>query len=309
MAVIVANKTGETDGPAFQFLQKINSYIPVVLVSRSNNFVFNEALHDLKAYVLVSFVEYGWNRTFKDTHVFGKNTDKFSDIFNGEEWSKFDSFVKTNPPALYFQREILKKDVSDWLLPIDYPCWHVVPESVSKEEFDARPINVFNFWGRSNELRLKFQAEVWMNAYEKGGAVCDNIYQLNAFLKEESSPNKWVSLHIPHYARIEVQNILAFNGLSKLSVSMPGAGKVCFRHVESSLNSVMVTEDNDTAFSHEWIDGENCIKYKGETPTADLNYALKHYDLYPIYLKGIENCKKYQVNNYIPFLEKLINGE
>ena len=137
--------------------------------------------------------------------------------------------------------------------------------------------------------------------------MCDNLYYLNPFLQEESNPRKFVTVNVPHYARQPIENILAVNGLSKLSVSMRGSGRKCFRHAESPSNSVMITEANDLAWQFDWVDGVNCIKFFDIF--HDINKALENPNLYEIYVEGVNNANKYHYTNYFPHINKIIKDK
>lgn len=309
--VYVADANGSTDGTAYKFLQMIPADIPIVLVSRVLDYKFNESLLHLKGkkWILVDFIEFGWQWN-GDAHHWGVNTANF-DFLSGVEWERIDNFIASNSPAMAFKRELLKKDVTDICQPIEYPGWTNPYPVNTKEEFDARPIDVFNFWGRSHEARVQLHGDIWKGASAGGYSVCDNIYYFNEFMKEEKG-RKWVSFWMPHYGRTDISNILAINGLSKLSMSLPGAGVKCFRSTgESPVNSVMVCKEDDLAWSYPWVDSENCFKFEdfgGEINT--IKFALTDKRLYEIYREGIATADKYRVNNYInnyilPLINKL----
>lgn len=291
--------------PEMNVIKGIKSDIPLVLVTRLDDFVFNEELRELKEWVMIDLCEYGWDAPdFIDTHLFGKNTEEYWWRFGSDEWRRFDGWVGSNPPKLYFKRELLKKDITDTILPIDYPSYIRVENPMTKEQYNARPINAFHFFGRSHEDRIKAHCDFWLS----GAAVCDNIYYINNFIQKEESGNKWVSLHIPHYERIDISNILAVNNLSKLSLSMAGSGKKCYRHSESSINSLMVLEKTNMAWQFDWVDGKNCFEYISN-PVSTIKKALSEPEkLYDIYCAGIENARNYQIDNYTRHLEKIING-
>jgi len=292
--------------PEHRVFENVKSDIPLVLITRLDNFEFNDQLLGLKEYVLCDYCEYEWDKSdFKDTHVFGKNTDDFAYRFPGEEWIKFDNWVKENPPKLYIKRELLAKDATDWLASSTYPCYNSPFQIQTKEEFNARPIELFHYFGRSHEARIWFQS----NAYkEHGVTLVDNLYYLQGYLNEGIHKHLWVSVNIPHFARLPLEQLLAFNNLSKLSLSMPGCGKTCFRHSEAPINSVMVMEDSGISFPFPWIHGENCIMYKGDDTIPAIKEALQRDDLYDIYLRGIENIDKYRISNYNLYLENLIKA-
>lgn len=290
--------------PEMRVISGVKSDIPLVLVTVLDNYQFNPELLNLKEYCLIDFCEYEWDKSdFTDTHIFGKNTNDFAYRFKGGEWEKFDKWVAANSPKIYFKRELLKKDATDWLQPIEYPFYGQIPEIQTKEEYDARLINVFHYFGRSHEARIKAHADFWLS----GAAICDSIYQFNDFITKEESKNKWVSLHIPHYSRIDISHLMAINGMSKLGLSMPGAGKKCFRTAEVSSNSLMIMEHSNMAWQFDWIDGVNYIGYKHK-PVTVIKNALDNADtLHPIYVACVENARNYQFDNYTKHLEKIIN--
>lgn len=303
MPVIVADENSITDGSAFELLCQVRSDVPIVLVAWAENFKFNKALLAIENYVLVCFCEYGWDHNLTDTHIWGKNTEHFP-RYCSEGYRELDEWVKSNPPKLMLKRELLKKDTSDTIKPIEYPCRHKTFQQ-TKEEFDARVFSVFNYWGRSHEKRLTLHGNIWVEAGRHGYSVCDNLYQLQHFVHEHG--DKWVTLHIPHYSRIPMEELLQVNGNSKISISFPGAGKKCFRHGESSLNSVMALEKSDLAWSYDWNE-TNSIQFEIGNEIPTIIEALKRDDLYDIYLAGTSNCENYQIGNYVSkYLEPLIN--
>jgi hypothetical protein len=298
MSVILANKNPTTDGSAFDLLSHVKSDVPIVLVSKADNFVFNEELLRLDKYVLACYVEYGWNWNFITSHIWGENTGLFMDAFDkNEEYLKFDDFVQKNPPILQFKRELFAPDVRDNVLPIEYAARFEPAPIESREYFNGRPIDVFFSWGLSNEKRKWLHADIWKESSKYGYSVCDNLYHLHKFLVEERS-KKWITANIPHYARVEMDKILYINGLSKISISPDGAGK-CFRHGESPLNAVMATPHNGLAWSYPWIDLNNCIVYREGYAVQEIADMLKRKELYDIYVAGVENARNYYLPNYV----------
>lgn len=322
--IVSPDKELKMDGTALRIAELINSKYPIIPLTRINDFIFNTELLKLKEYILLDYCEYGANDwDHKETHIFGKNTGRFQYAFNSDEWYKFDEFVMNNPPLLHFKRELLQKDVIHNLLPVEYPCFYTGYPTLSRTDFDNKPLEVFFSWGHSNESRRMLHGEIWKNAAKKGYSVCDNIYYFNKFMEEETNPHKWVTMNIPHYGRQDLTNILTINGAAKLSLSLWGAGVKCFRSSESPINSVMVLPMDDLAWTYEWISGINCVRIPLETDLDSLRgitdevatntietleTALKCENLYNIYLNGLNTIEKYRVNNYIPYLEKLINN-
>lgn len=296
--IVSPDVNGDMDGSVLRIAREINSPIPIVPITRIEGFKFNPQLLELDKYILLDYSELWWNTENIDTHLFGKNTSDYPEIYKGEEWQKFDEFVKNNEPQIYFKRELLKKDATDKIMVIDYPCWTSPDKVQTKEEFDARPVKCFFYWGRSSEYRVKLHADIWLNSSKNNTAICDNLFYLNAFLNEERCPNKWVTVNIAHYSRQPIETILSVNVISKLSISIKGSGRKCFRHVESPTNSVMVMDRDDLAWAYDWVDGENCLKINN-TSIDEINELTHRNDLYDIYLKGMENIDKYRIENYI----------
>jgi len=318
--IITADKN-RTDNPALDMLRKVSSKYPILLLARSENLDFNPDVLRLigKPYIIADYIENGWDWDRKETLIVGKNCEKFPNVCqNG--WGQLEQFIKDNPPLLYFKRELLAKDKTDKLLPIEYVNLQPLFPTQTKEEFNARPISVFHYWGRSSDSRLMAHAEFWRNAARKGYSVCDNIYYFNNFMQDEvNQPNKWVTMNIPHYNRVEMKHILEINGLSKLSLSLPGAGVKCFRNCGESLcNSVMVMPDDNLSWSYPFVNNVNCIQFpignnvtgvEKEWPIIEaIENALKNTTIYEIYIQGLEAAKYYQISNYIKnYLEPIIN--
>lgn len=313
--MIVSPHIGQgIDGTAWRICEQINSKLPIVPITRIENFKFNTDLFfRITDYILVDYVEYGWDwdSAKTGTHFFGKNTKDFPQ-FNTEEWAKFDEWVANNPPKIYFKRELLKKDIQPNVHPIDYPCWlNELPPIQTKEEFNARPINLFWFWGRSHEDRLRLHSDIWMYGANKGAAICDNLFYLQKFLEEEKNPNRIITVNIPHYHRMPIEAILSVNGISKISAALPGAGVKTFRGTgESPVNSIVLMKKDGMAYSYEWKNNYNCLMFDEFGSELDvMEQGLANPYLYEIYCKGVENCKNYLIKNYTTnYIEKIINA-
>jgi len=304
--IITADKNHVTDA-AYHTLNNINANCPVVMVNWVENFFFNDALLNIKDYILICYCEYGydWNMDKSGTHIWGKNSELFSRYYSGD-WVKFDSWVKENPPKLLLKRELLKEDVSDRVKPIEYFSNVNEFPLQTEQEFNSRPVNCYQYWGRSNEERIRIHGEIWLHAYKKGFQPCDNIYYVNNYLTEDKG-EKWITLWIPHYARIEVNELMKVNNMSKLSLSWAGAGFKCFRTAEAPTCSVMVMHKNNYSWSFDWNE-TNCILVDKGEEIEGIEKALQRNDLYEVYKNGVENSKKYLTHNYLPYIENLINN-
>lgn len=309
--IVSPDKKGTIDPVVYSILIHIETDVPLVPITRLQDFKFNESLLRLDKYVIVDYSEFDWNFDWSNgTPMFGNKFNQ--EKFPGDEWKRFNDFVLKTPPVLTFQRELLAEDVTDTILPIEFPNWHPPFPIDTKEQYDARPIEVFNFWGHSHEDRVQLHSDIWEGVLSGGYSLCDNIYHLDAFMREQQG-KKWVSLYMPHYSRVEIKNILAINGLSKLSLSLPGAGLKCFRSTgESGANSTIVMRPDELAWTYPFIDGWNCIKVKKGEEIERMKEALQYDDLYNIYLECINTTNKYYypdyIKNYIkPAIEKAIS--
>jgi hypothetical protein len=311
--VLVADSLKRTDGLAYRMLQLFNSELPLVLVSWVDNFSFNGELLKLEKfkYILFDFCEFGWEWDGENGHLFGSGTEHKHQKFKTDEWKKFDEFVTLNPPLKYFCRELTKTDASEYYLPIEYPSFFY-PQLQSKEDYEKRPLEVFFNWGLSNPIRPIFHGNIWKYSDKYGYIVCDSFNNLNGFIVHESNPKKWLTVNTPHYSRMPIEEVLKVNSLSKLSLSLWGAGKKCFRSSESPLNSVMVLLDDNLEWTHKWDHGFNCLRLPSFSYPLDklvefINESLGRKDLYDIYSNGVETVKKYSINEYVFHIEKLIN--
>jgi hypothetical protein len=314
MRIITCDKK-ITDGTMHRILQHLETDIPILLLSKVDDLDFNEEVLSLegKKFVVIDVIEEGWNVEIKESLVLGRN--KLHNL-KGEGWIRLDAFLAQNKPYLYLKRELLAKDVAENIIPIEYPSITPLLPAQTREEFNNRPISVFHYWGRSHEARLIQHGLFWVNAAIKGYAVCDNVYYFNNFMAEEQNSNKWVSFNIPHWARIDICELLKINGMSKLGLSLPGCGIKCFRTTEIINNSVIIMPEDELAYSYPLVHGKNCLRFPinsvdGVSKEWDvinpIEAALKRDDLYDIYLAGLEAAKWYQVDNYLKWIESLIN--
>ncbi len=320
-ASTLTSSKDRNDGVAYKMCEMIDTDAHILLISRQEELNFNENILGLKGvpYVIIDYIENGWDVNFDETLVIGKNTEKFNFLY-GEGWKRLHDFVAAHSPILYFKRELLQKDVSDWLLPIEYPNWQPDYPLQLREQFNNRAIQVLNYWGRSHEARLMLHGEIWKNAARKGYTVCDNIYQFNHFMHhEKDNKNKWLSFHIPFYDRCDINEIMKINAISKLSISLFGCGRKCFRNTgESIVNSICVMPEDGLAYSYPFEHGVNCIKFSINDDITGLKNewdvigaceeALKRDDLYDIYLESKKAADWYRADNYLRYLSDLINN-
>lgn len=316
------------DPPVFTILSHLGmvSYsacdVVIVPITRLNDYKFNKKLYDIKKpWVLVDFCEYGWDWDRLETHQWGKNSEAFS--LTGNEWRSFDRFVWNNPPILTFKRELLEKDRTDNLIPIEYPCLYNIPPAESKEAFDSRPLDLIHYWGHSHEARVNLHCHMFLDQGMYNYYLVDKFENIEGAIQHESHRNIWASVYVPYFSRIDMNQVLTYNGMSKLSLSLPGAGVKCFRHSESPLNSIMVKQQDNLAWSYPWNGGENCINLHIPNTLAQIRGRYIHDELgniyletqrlglYDIYLEGLKNIGNYHITTYrdnyiIPSIEKAL---
>lgn len=334
-AIVSPDKKGTIDPPVFNILTHFpnlttleDADVLLMPITRLNNFEFNtELLNNKKPYILFDYCEYGandWDRT--GTHIFGINTVFFPG-FESSEWMEFDAWVKGSKPVVYFKRELLKIHMKDNRHPIEYPCYFPPTEIQSREQFDARPLEVLFNWGHSHESRVNLHANIFLNAGRIGYHLIDNIYHIVGAINEVNGSRKiWASILTPSHSRFPLSRIIDLQSGAKITVSLPGAGVKCFRHSEAPVNSIMFMQEDNLAWSFPWIKGENCLKVdigedfesiKGSNGCPEIAILeLLHLhpdtlDLYQIYLQGLDNIDRYRIGRYLeeyvlPLIEKAI---
>lgn len=307
--------------------------VVLVPITRLDNFEFNTELWSLlkgKPWVLIDYCEYGWDWDRKETHFFGlDNINPHGccqfPAFNSKEWWHIDAFMHKNPPIVYFKRELLEKDRTSNIHPIEYPCFYPDEYPIqSQEEFDARPIEVISYWGLSHEVRMNVHGSMFNLSGKLGYYMIDNWYNIEKAFKNESNPKKWASIYCPHFSRIDMREVIQAQSMSKMTLSLEGAGIKCFRHAEAPINSVMVLRDDTLAWSYPWVHNYNCIRLKsgdnieaikgtnaGREIVEQINSHTNREDLYDIYLRGYDNMSFYRLNRYlisyvIPIIKKAL---
>ena len=302
--IISPDKNLQIDPVVFDIIKHIKSEIPIVPITRVENFQFNPDLLNLDRYILIDMEELGWDWDMQSTHFYGRTPYL---TLENDEWETFDHFVRDRQPLLYFKRELLSKDVRKNISPIEFPAFNPIPEPQTKEEFNKRLLQVSQIWGLSHEGRKRIHGQVWQDAGKHNYIVCDNVLNVNAFLNRETHPNKWLSAYVPWYARYEMSTVLGITGTSKISTSWAGAGRKCFRHTEASVNSVMAMWDDGIEWTYPWIDNVNCIKCEEGKEIDTIAEALRNPYLYDIYREGIKTAELYHLPNYIKYIESKIN--
>lgn len=280
----------------------------VVPVSTFADYRFNPKLRDIKKpWVLLDYTELEWNYfdLGNTTLLFGQNAKECRWL--NPHWHPLHDFVREHPPIVHFKRELLEEDECDNIFPIDWPCALEVPAPQTEQEFEERPIEVFNCFGYSHPARPLLHADIFRGIVEHGLGVISEAGHFNDYFKSPSA-RTWVSIFAPHYARIPIATIQWYQERSKLSVSLPGCGRKCFRMAESPVGSIMALRHDGMAYSYAWEEGRNCIRLNSGDDFFDLDMAIRHRgSMYEIYLASQETIRKYQTKTYVQdYVTKII---
>jgi hypothetical protein len=271
--------------------------VVLVTVSYFDDFKSTRSLWSItKPWVLVDFMEYGAAWSQESTHLFGDGNLPANLV--GQEWAMLDRCIEGNPPILTLKRELLNKDVCLRVKPIEFPCYLPPYPANTREQFNTRPLEVFHCWGLSHESRQRLHGEIFEYAYDLGIELLSDWNQWQGFFATPRG-RTWASIYSPHYVRVPISQVMEWNGQAKVSVSLPGNGVKCFRHVESPVNSVMMMHRDDIAWSFPWTHGHNCLRCPSGCEFAALLTAMERDDLYDIYLRGLETVDRYRGARYV----------
>jgi hypothetical protein len=285
----------------------------VVPVSFYGDYQFRRDLPTIignKKWVMADFMELGLEWPFDgtvDTHVFGRNSANFPRMA-GQETMRLDAFVRDHPPLVYLKRELLAREHSDWLVPIEFPAYLPLPPLQSKEEFDSRPVEAFHFWGLSSRVRPVLHGDIFRHSYDEGYEIISDWHQWHGYFSDKRG-RTWASIHAPHFCRVGIEHIQHYLHRSKISVSLPGAGYHCFRGSEALMGSIPAYQHTAVGWSYPFKHGENCIELRPGFEWEDLHEATQREDLYDIYVEAQKAAAFYQSANYvnnhiIPSIEK-----
>jgi len=264
----------------------------------------------------VPVIIFDHTETFADDFFLG-----FSELPDISPYKPLDQALRLLPVKAYFKRELTVEANRTWSLPIPlYPIdWtlNVIqcgPVAVdTSEEYNARPIDIFMSWGYSSESRPKLMGELLRRAGEFSAHFVLTEEDLDRALVEKRE-RIFALLFTPHYRRIHISKIIDWQSKAKISVSMFGAGKKCFRHAEASYNSLMAQQQPDAVqWSYPWIAGTNCIQLPegnrlGQTAwepeeTVAVNWLFnalrcEQGKLFPVYVQCVQNNRHYLNSTY-----------
>lgn len=275
----------------------------IVPISYYHDYEFRRDLRSIigsDPWCLIDYTELGldwdvWSGV--DSMVLGRNVLNFLRVAN-KEWLALNDLVRDNPPKVYFKRELLAREQTDWLVPVDFPCYLPLPAIETKEQFDTRPLDAFTFWGLSHPARPRLHGEIFKQAYDHGYEVLSQFGHWHGHFYDPRG-RTWAAIHAPHFDRKPIEDVMHFNHRSKISVSLPGAGYSCFRDTEAPVGSIPAFWHMPLARAFPWIHGRNCIDLRPTEEWRDLYDATKRDDLYDIYISAQANIQNYQSHNYV----------
>lgn len=281
----------------------------LVPISMFADFRFNPLLREIdKPWVLIDYLEYEWSENMGTTHLFGQNTRDCRWL--QPPWWELCDFVRERPPAMYFKRELRFVNETDRVKPIDWPCYLGEAPFEARMQFDARAIEVFFSWGFSHPSRPRLHADIFRAMTTHAIGVIGHPDEFEGYFGSPSA-RTWAAFFNPWYARMSISKIEWYQMRSKISVSLPGCGKKCFRHAEAPVGTVMALCEDELAWSYDWVDGQNCIRLDPAHIFEDLEEATKRPDLYKIYRGSQETIalyrtKPYVLNYVIPLIERAL---
>lgn len=271
----------------------------LVPISTLADFKFNPALKDIdKPYVILDYLEYEWCEDMPVTHLFGRNTRDCRWL--SPAWWDFCDFVRDRPPAMYFKRELSVTEGAERVKPLDWPCYLESAPFQSEDEFNKRPVEVFYSWGFSHPSRPRLHGEIFKAMTTHGLGLISETDQFDGYFRNPSA-RTWVSIFSPWYTRKPISDITWYQTRSKLSVSLPGCGKKCFRHAEAPVGTIMALQWDNLAWSFPWTHLDNCIRIGEQSieMLMNLDAATKRPDLYKIYVRSQETIELYRTKPYV----------
>lgn len=213
----------------------------------------------------------------------------------------YDSFwqwVSDNPPLLTFRRELRASERLERVIPIEWPVYLPIPDKVSKEQFDSRPIEVLYFWGMSNRQRPILHGEIFSKGMANHGI--DVISEWIEPTMEQCLHEHywWATIFTPYWRRKPINEVSEiWMKHSKITVSMPGNGMKTFRDTEC-VGTLMAIRKSDIAYSYPWNE-TNSIQLEPGNEFESLLEATKRTNLYDLYLSCDANMRNYEAKTYV----------
>lgn len=199
-----------------------------------------------------------------------------------------------NPPLLTFQRELLASDVSDRVLPIDYPNYSEKTEPQSAGHFHSRPVDVMFNWGLSSNFRPYLHGEIFKGSTRLEYEVCSQWDHLDAAIQKKTK-SLWASIHTPYYSRIDNQMMIRRYSDAKIAIAAPGCGRKTFRHGEIH-NSAIAMQPDKLAYS---VSMKGIRLEEGREVDSLWSALSSPGELYEVYLMNNAASDKLRPERYI----------
>lgn len=286
-----------------------NPDVWIVPISYFSDYKFSPELLHLrgKKYIIADTMEYYGQWPDGKSHLFGISE---TPAFGGNpEWQRLSRFVRENPPILQLVRELYKDDVSKFIQPLCWPAYSPAWELEPKLNYDTRPFEVFFQYGISSCYRPMLHGDMLKNSCKHGYEVINSIDHMDAKIGQPG--RKWCAVHQPHSHRVPISEVVRRQAQSKITVSLGGAGVVCFRSTEAPVHSLPAIHSPSIAWPIDWVHGVNCIHLELGNEWEGLNEAVKRSDLHELYLAAQRTIDQYRMpnfwNNYIwPAIERVL---
>ena len=273
--------------------------VVLVPISYFPDFKFNRNLLGVsKPWVMMDFLEYfNHHEDAGKTNLIGRD---ITATYNSTEWDLLHAWVKENPPCMYFKRELFDDDIPN-VEPIEWPCYVDIPPTQTKDQFYARPFEVFNCWGYSHNDRKRLHGDIFSKSCDHHIHVASSFNHMDylfAHREEMANSRPWATIFTPHFERIHITELLERQQMARVSVSMPGAGVKCFRSTEAPVGCVPAIRDDGAIWSIPW-NYDNSIYLPIGDEFRYLESSLNPEALYNRYVNAQETIRQYQPEPYI----------
>ena len=216
----------------------------------------------------------------------------------------------------WFKRELRSSFVNDKPYPV-YPIdfthpFYPKPSTIdSREDYNARPIDILMSWGFSSRSRAELHGLLF-HEYTKFATIPPAALPSDVpIFIEERGRCPLVLLYTPCYRRHPEAEIFDLQSKAKITVSCYGNGAKCFRNAEAGYNSLIAQMGADQfQWSYPWIDKHNCIALPNskDSDFLDCRAAVdileywvrrEHGSLYTLYVNSVLNTRNYLTSAYV----------
>ena len=244
------------------------------------------------------------------------------DYWEGPDWTA-DSGHGQRTAALHearvvahFKRELRADYVNANpypVLPLDFAlsrrCWSKTNQPDTQLQYTNRKIDVFYPWGYSNADRPLLHAELF-RAYQRFGDIPATTVEDVRHCLDMDQRIPLALLFLPSHRRLPIETVLAMQHTAKLSLSLPGYGRKCWRSQEAGCNALAVHQSPEqTQWSFPWVPGHNCLSLPSIAGTDRLDAAaavetlyhwimIDHGPLYHMYTESVRNAANYFSDRY-----------